>query len=265
MQTTTASPLPAHKRACIALLTRPTVRPQDEDAGAVRYHFPLTKNAHEKLRRQALALGAEEELLHQVEAFFDTPENALLRRSTGGWWLRWREVEGKEEEGYWVLRMCEKMTPEGYISYVDLEDEPKILSLLADIVPEAKTAKSLFEMDSLEVYARLLTTRAHYRSSDPHLDLTVDCTLLSTKHYILQGTVRAKKRATLDAIRSTLVASDILLGEGAARSKVVEYVRRNNKPLYAKLLEWGVVTQEGCVEWPALEQPALVMSPTLFC
>ncbi len=49
------------------------------------------------------------------------------------------------------------------------------------------------------------------------------------------------------------------------RSKVVEYVRRNNKPLYAKLLEWGVVAQEGCVECPILEQPALVMSPTLFC
>ena len=119
-------------------------------------------------------------------------------------------------------------------------------------------------MPGLDVYARLLTTRAHYRS--PDLGLTVDCTLLAVNRYILQGTVRAKKRATLDAIRGTLVANDTLPGRGAVvRSKVVEYVRRNNKPLSAKLLEWGVVTQEGCVKWPVLEQPALVMSPTLFC
>jgi hypothetical protein len=144
--------------------------------------------------------------------------------------------------------MCDnKMTPEGhhYVSYVDLEDESLILSRVADVVPEAKTAKTLFEVGSLCVYARLLTARACYRSARD-LDLTVDCTLLSQSHYILQGTVQAKERTTLDAIQSTLLSScDVLPGQGAvARSKVVEYVRRNNKPLYAKLLEWGVVTTQ---------------------
>ncbi len=105
MQTT--SLLPPHKRSCV-LLACSTLWPQAdkvEDEGAVRYHFPLTREALQELHKQALALGTTEELLHHAEAFYDSSENALLRASPGGWWLRWREVEGKEEEGYWVLRM----------------------------------------------------------------------------------------------------------------------------------------------------------------
>ena len=39
--------------------------------------------------------------------------------------------------------MCDKTTPEGDVSYVDLDDESKILSLLADVVPESMASKTL--------------------------------------------------------------------------------------------------------------------------
>ncbi|ELR21037.1 uncharacterized protein ACA1_281310 [Acanthamoeba castellanii str. Neff] len=237
-------------------------RPLKEGA-ALRYRFPLCNETQcAALHKRALAMGVQQQLQHLAETYHDTPDFALLRASPGGWWLRYREIEGREEEGGWVLRMCQKATPEGHISYVDEEDEARILGGMAEIVPEAATAKTLFDMESLHIFSRLLTTRAHYSRDD--LNLMIDCTQLAMNKFVLQGAVRAKTQEALGTISQGLVAAGVTTSQGVARSKVVEYVRHNNRQLYEKLQAWEVVSDDGFCEWHILTSPALVMSPNNY-
>jgi len=227
----------------------------------------LTKAAHTKLHQHALASDARFELLYLAETYHDTPDYKLLCASPGGWWLRYREIEGKEEEGYWTLRMCDKPTPEGDIKYSDVADEKEILSRVSEFVPEAAGADSLFAVPKLlHIYARLLTTRAHYHSrAGPEWDMTIDCTMLASNSFMLQGTLRSKNQETLQSMRDVLVSADIVFDQKGIRSKIIEYIFRRNQKLYGLLTtDWKVVdgSAQYC-EWHILDEPSLTMSPTI--
>lgn len=234
----------------------------DTMKAGVRYHFPLTSTAHLALHAQVLAIGAEHQFKHIAEAYYDTDDFRLLRAVPGGCWLRYREIDADDENGSWILRICDKMTPKGFMSCRDVTDEASILRFLSSLhIPGTATAKTLFAVRDLCIFARLLTARARYIHEG--LDLTVDSTLLARGAFVLQGTVRAADDRTLCAMRELLRAGNFLAGEEAARSKVVEYVRRNNADLYRKLREWDVVTDEGFCEWHISALPALEMAPLL--
>ncbi len=57
---------------------------------ALRYRFPLFNVTQCALHKHALAMGMKQQLQHLADF-------ALLRASPGGWWLRFREIEVREE------------------------------------------------------------------------------------------------------------------------------------------------------------------------
>ncbi len=227
-----------------------------------RSHFPLCQDSHNKLQCQLASHKATVEHIKLADAYFDTSQFALLQSSQGRSWLRYREIEGISK-GTWKLRVCDKMTVEAKISYVDIDDEGKIFNLIAPLVTPAtkkSTAtdtKTLWDLH-LRIYARLLTTRMSYSfpETSPRLFMNIDCTYINAGKFILQGTaiVSGDGLAVQEVRDANVPALPI-------RSKVLSYIHERKEELYKSLCKWGVVPEEVVFQqWHTAPKPGLPMT-----